>query len=124
MSEEQAPYPFRMTQKDVLEAVMLHCASIHPYLEIDREWIWYCGPSLQGEVNKPTREAMKRIGFRYRFKGARELPSGKVGTWAHHCMRPTPRGSKGETAKQPGSPAPTERDRTESLLASIDSMFG
>ena len=108
-------YPFTMTQTAVLEAVMKHCPVIHPHLEIEREWIWYTGPSLQGEANKPTREAMKLIGFRYK-NGVHEMPSGKSGSWSHHCLRPIPRkGSK--SSGQPLDRADTPRDVEAGKLA-------
>ncbi len=58
------------------------------HMYVDRDWIWYCGPSLQGESNRSTREAIKEIGFRF-SPGGHLMPDGVTrGTWGHSCQRP------------------------------------
>lgn len=62
--------------------------SLTEHMYVDRDWIWYCGPSLQGEHNRATREALKEIGFRF-SPGGHIMPDGETrGTWGHSCQRP------------------------------------
>lgn len=57
----------------------------------DRSWLWYCGPSLAGEANKPTRETLSALGFRYAPKGHPMEAGGLVGSWSHSCAEPRKR---------------------------------
>lgn len=52
---------------------------------MDREWVWYCGPSLQG---KPAdRQVLKDLGFRFSPDG-HMMPDGEtLGSWGHSCQR-------------------------------------
>ena len=64
-----------------------------PHMYLDGEWIWYCGPSLQGAENKPVREAIKEIGFRFSFTGHvmrthDGSPTNVKGSWGHSCLKP------------------------------------
>ena len=95
-----------------VEEVMAQSAKLPALVQhmfLDGEWIWYCGPSLAGADNKPVREALKEIGFRFAMSGHRMRdPAGNqtnvVGTWGHSCQRPLPprrRSHQGEPASEP-----------------------
>lgn len=65
------------------------------HMQQDREWLWYCGPSLQGEHNKETREKLGTRGIGFRFApGGHPMPDGGTGSWAHCCEHPTRRQRK------------------------------
>lgn len=56
----------------------------------DRDWLWYCGPSLQKAP--AVREMLKQLGFRFAPSGHRiSLEGGDVvvGSWGNSCLRPT-----------------------------------
>lgn len=89
-------------QTEVLEWLLENHPQLHANAELDREWIWL-PVDLRGEHNKAVRESIGRkgVGFIFCPKG-HPLPSGQVGTWAHHCTKPIPfkrRGSKLSTTK-------------------------
>lgn len=75
-----------------INSVVEWLAKNHPALidcaEQDRNWLWLAWDG-RGEHNKPIRESLKQFGFRFHFRGGHKLPSGKVGTWGHSCMKPT-----------------------------------
>ena len=88
--------------KKAAEQVMHEVREAFPdlcvYIEPERDWLWYCGPSLAGPENKPKREALKEIGFRW-AKNGHETESGSLGSWGHACLHPIPfkrRGRKGK----------------------------
>ena len=79
----------------VIEQVLAKTKGIAEHCYMDRDWIWYCGPTLQGEHNKPTREALKAIGFRFAPGGHIMQQDGKTrGSWGHSCNRPTTFGKR------------------------------
>ena len=92
--------------EEVQEAIATRIPDLAEYLQSDREWLWYCGPSLAGEGNKPIREALKEIGFRF-TPGGHLMPDGETkGSWGHSCHHPIrkfkqrPRNSEEEPAEQ------------------------
>lgn len=86
----------RIPIPEVMAQVQARLPALVDHMFLDGEWIWYCGPSLAGEDNKPVREALKEIGFRFCFKGhpmrdAEGQPTDVTGSWGHSCERPMPR---------------------------------
>lgn len=74
--------------EDVMADIQLQLPDLAEHMYMDRDWIWYCGPSLQGEENKPKREALKAIGFRF-CPGGHDMGDGETkGSWGHCCERP------------------------------------
>ncbi len=76
-----------VSQTDVLKWLHENHPRLHSVAELERDWVWLV-VDLRGDHNKPTRESIKAFGFRFHFRGGHALPSGKVGTWAHSCMKP------------------------------------
>lgn len=73
---------------EVMEEVSERVPHILPHCFMDRDWIWVCNVDLRGEVNKPTRETLKEIGFRF-SPGGHLMPDGTTrGTWGHSCSKP------------------------------------
>ena len=111
----------RLTSEQVMQLVFDTTKGIVDHCYTDRDWIWYCGPSLQGEVNKSTREALKAIGFRFAFAG-HLMPDGKTrGTWGHSCHKPTATFRKGAVraghSRRAATPPPVDH------LAALAAMF-
>lgn len=82
----------RLSIIEVLDQVQARAPDLAPHLYLDGKWLWYCGPSLQGEAHKPQREALKEIGFRFAGKGhPLKDAEGKeiTGHWGHSCQAPT-----------------------------------
>jgi len=107
-----------MTQQEVMGQMARHTPTLTQHVYVDRDWLWYCGPSLAGDGNKPTREALNLIGFRYSKRGHLMSDKKTVGKWGHSCTQPTfrrRRGSKGYRRKQS---APAITDDVLSMLAS------
>lgn len=77
---------------------------------LDREWVWYCGPSLR--ENPADRAVLKEMGFRW-SKAGHLMPDGKtVGTWGHSCQKPMfPR------RKKPSTPAAAPVDELAAMFA-------
>ena len=95
--------------EDVMALVNERIPHLVERMFMDREWIWYCGPSLAGEDNKATREALKEFGFRYAMK-PHLMPDGQTtGTWGNSCTRPTCNFRRGQ--HRPASPQPVEDQR-------------
>lgn len=77
-----------LSTEEVMQRVYEQTPHLTEHMYEDRAWIWYCGPSLQGEHNKATREALKEIGFRF-SPGGHLMPDNETrGTWGHSCDRP------------------------------------
>lgn len=77
--------------------------------EIDRNWVWLSA-DLRGEHNKATREAIGRRGIGFQFApNGHALPSGNIGTWAHHAEHPTRFKRKGKHPSTDGQPS-TQND--------------
>lgn len=75
--------------------VQARLPALVPHMYLDGAWVWYCGPSLAGESNKPTRETLKELGFRFAFSGhvmkdAAGQPTSTIGSWGNSCQHPTP----------------------------------
>lgn len=91
--------------------------SLAPHCVMDRAWIWVCGIDLRGDDNKPTRETLKEIGFRF----AREphlMPDGQtVGHWAHSCERPMFRRRERHKSNRPMPSDPSIDDMADQLKA-------
>ena len=90
---------------------------LHAVAELDREWTWL-PVDLRGDENKPVRESIKAFGFRFANHG-HPLPSGKVGTWAHHGVKPTPfhrsASRKSRPSDRTASPVPVRLSDDELL---------
>ena len=112
----------RLTSEQVMQQVFDKTKGIVDHCYLDRDWIWYCGPSLQGEVNKSTREALKAIGFRY-APGGHEMndPAKTRGSWGHSCHKPTATFRKGAVRAGHSRPAVTPPvDHLAALAAMFD----
>jgi hypothetical protein len=95
MNTKTRPPRPRLALDEVLAQVQAKLPALIPHLYRDGEWLWYCGPSLAGADNKPVRETLKEIGFRFAFSGHRmRNAAGEqtdiIGTWGHSCKHPTP----------------------------------
>lgn len=91
MKPNRSPRPATEVMADVRKLT----PKVAPHCYVDRDWIWYCGPSLQGEQNKPTRETLCSLGFRFAPKG-HVMQDGKTrGSWSHSCDHPLRRFNKG-----------------------------
>lgn len=101
----------------VRDEIAAKSPQLHRHLVPERNWLWYTGPSLQGEDNAALREILKDAGFIW-AKGGHELvdeESGAAfeGSWGHCCGHPqkfrrrekvkTPEGDDGEATAQPTS---------------------
>lgn len=76
--------------EEVMDDVQARVPHLTNQMFLDRNWVWYCGPSLAGAENKATREALKEIGFRFSREG-HLMPDGvTTGTWGHSCLKPKP----------------------------------
>ena len=87
MTPNRDPRPMAEVLADVekhLPALVAHCY-------VDRDWLWYCGPSLAGDHNKATRETLSALGFRYAPKGHTMQDGATVGSWSHSCAEPRKR---------------------------------
>jgi hypothetical protein len=103
-----------------ITAVLAYLAERHPALhakaEIERKWVWLADTDLRGDQHKPVREALKEIGFQFKFSGDHVLPSGRGARWSHHCESPIPRRRKG-WGKKGGASVRELSD--EELLAAV-----
>lgn len=114
------------TQTDVLEFLAEHHPELHAVAELDRSWVWL-PVDLRGEEHRATREAIGKqgIGFRY-AKNGHTLPSGKVGTWGHHCDKPIPFRRKGKggnaTGKDGASDNPLIGMSDDQLMAALTGL--
>ena len=79
------------TPEEVMADLAQHLPAVAEHCYMDRSWIWYCGPSLAGDTNKPTRETLSALGFRYAPKGHTMQDGQTVGTWSHSCDQPRKR---------------------------------
>jgi hypothetical protein len=105
-----APNRERRPPDEVMAEVTARVPHLVEHMFADRDWIWYCGPSLQGEHNKATREELKQIGFRFSPKGHVMQDAETRGSWSHSCTRPLPRwhgaaNRKAHGKKEPDQPA-------------------
>lgn len=90
-----------MKKTITISEVMAQLGAKAPHLAencyIDRDWVWYCGPSLQPKPD--DRAILKELGFRW-SKGGHQMPDGvTVGSWGHSCQKPMfPRRKQHSTA--------------------------
>lgn len=105
----------RLTSDAVMQQVYDKTKGIVDHCYLDRDWVWYCGPSLQGEANKPTRESLKAIGFRF-APGGHVMQDGKTrGSWGHSCNRPI-------HGKRRGSAPTGRKSSTEDAIDSLAAL--
>ncbi len=111
MKTKREPIP----QTEVLAWLQEHHPNLHATAEIDRAWIWVT-ENLSHPDNKPIRESIGENGFVF-ARRLHPLPSGRLGTWGHSCLKPMPfkRNGKGSSkapsrgASQPKHQAEAER---------------
>ena len=114
----------RLALDEVLAQVQARAPAIIPHLYRDGEWVWYCGPSLAGNDNKPVRETLKEIGFRFAFAGHR-MRDGEgnqtdvIGTWGHSCKHPTPPRRRDNRANNDTEERTAPALTIDSVLASL-----
>lgn len=111
------------TQVEVLEFLQKNFPELHKNAVIEKDWVWIVA-NLQGEANKPAREALKAFGFAFKFNGDHVLSDGRAARWSHSCMRPIPFHRKGHGTGSPGaastSTSPTKPALSpEEMLAAI-----
>lgn len=70
----------------------------------DRDWVWYCGPSLQKD--EQTRAVLKELCFRWADKGHPIPDTDYVGSWGCSCLRPTKRNFRGGGKRRPDDSDP------------------
>jgi len=85
----------RLPIDEVMTQMQARLPALVPHMFLDGAWVWYCGPSLAGETNKPTRETLKEMGFRFAFSGhVMKDAAGQAttvrGSWGNSCQHPTP----------------------------------
>ncbi len=98
----------RIPQPEVLAWLQTNYPALHQGAEIDRHWVWLTA-NLKGEQHSATRTALKAFGFIFAKKrGGHPLPSGKLGTWGHSCLKPLPfkRRFKGRPSPNNQQPQP------------------
>lgn len=103
----------KLSQVDVLEWLQKNHPSLHA--EIDRRWVWVSN-NLSGANNKPVREDLKQIGFRF-AKNGHTTPSGTVAHWGHHCDAPIPFKRRGDSKTDHDKP------KREDVLSEIDALL-
>lgn len=103
----------KISQTEVLTWLQTNHPQLHAAAEIERDWVWLA-VDLRGEANTPIREAIKAYGFIFNRKGGHPLPSGKLGTWGHSCMRPL-RFVKGNRKPDPNGEAKASQDQSDAL---------
>lgn len=102
-------------QTEVLHWLATNHPALHAVAEIERAWIWL-PVDLRGD--EPTRTSIKTYGFIFSKHGGHPLPSGKVGTWGHSCMKPAPFYRKGKGSKAAASqPETTDPNLEKEALA-------
>lgn len=94
MKTQRPPRP-RLAIDEVMGQIAARLPALTPHMFLDGDWVWYCGPSLAGADNKPVRETLKEIGFRFainghRMRDAQGNDTAIMGTWGHSCHHPTP----------------------------------
>ena len=114
----------RISQLEVLAWLQMNHPDLHQSAEIDRAWIWITAtlkpPHKDCTCDECERLAVVRRSIaEYGFVFARRLhplPSGKLGTWGHSCLKPLPfkrRRSKGGTAPGEQQAAENQFEETE-----------
>lgn len=106
----------RIPQPDVLAWLKSNHPMLHVTCEIDRAWIWITESLKPPHHNckceacenlAAVRRSLADYGFVFARRHLHQLPSGKLGTWGHSCLKPLP-------FRRKGKPEKTEtEDRTE-----------
>lgn len=113
MSKFNHPSRPRLSSEDVMARLAELAPNLVEHCRMDREWIWYLGPSLQGEQNRATREIIKSLCFRF-SPGGHVMPDGATkGHWGNACLRPTP------TRRKSASRTTDDQDYIISQLADL-----
>ncbi len=102
--------------------VLAELQAKHPELaqcaEVDRDWVWLA-VDLRGDDNKAVRESIGRRGMGFIYApGGHPLPSGRIGTWAHHTNHPIRfkrRGKSTTTTPETQQPSASEVSDAELL---------
>jgi hypothetical protein len=102
----------KLSQVDVLAWLQQNHPGLHA--EPDRRWIWI-SDNLSGGNNKPVREDLKKIGFRF-AKNGHTTPSGTLAHWGHHCDAPIP-------FKRSGGKVDHNKPTREDVLSEIDALL-
>lgn len=102
------------TKEQVLAELTARAPKLLEHIKEDRDWLWYCGPSLQPLPK--VREFMKGVGFRF---------SGKRNAWYHPCEKPLFgwRGRKGGKQAAPAAKAPGTSDDCGDYLELMKEML-
>lgn len=103
----------------VIADVQRHLPELAEHCHLDRAWLWYCGPSLAGDQNKPTRETLSQLGFRFAPRG-HPMMDGQTGSWSHSCDRPLRRIKRGHNSQSTDQQQPDHANAIESILAGCD----
>lgn len=120
----KTPRP-RLPIDEVMAQLQAKLPALVLHMFLDGEWVWYCGPSLAGDTNKPTRETLKEMGFRFAFNGhvmkdAEGNATDLTGSWGNSCQHPTPTrrrsGTRGERNADSDTSSPSS-SAIESLAA-------
>jgi hypothetical protein len=104
MSETQVKRE-RLSPEALMERIGQALPQIAEHFVRDRDWIWYVGPSLQGEP--VFRQIMKALSFRFAEKGhtisSPMSETIRVGSWGCSCLRPTKNKRRGGYKSKPRS---------------------
>ena len=106
----------RISQLEVLAWLQTNHPALHAGVEIDRAWVWITTSLKPAHIKCTSGECEKLAAVRrslgdYGFVFARRLhplPSGKLGTWGHSCLKPLPFKRRGK-----GGTAPREKKTAE-----------
>ena len=85
------------------------------YVHRDRQWLWYCGPSLQDYPKVRKFLGREGLGFSYCSRGHR-MPDGNVGSWGHNCGHPIRKTRKTRSA------APKRKTEEDDLLKQLKEL--
>ena len=103
----------RANGDEVMASIEATLPRLLPHFFYDRDWLWYCGPSLKDD--EEARTLLKQLGFRWAKKGHVMQDGVTIGTWSHSLQHPLPprRFSKRPLVSEKEEPSPAD------LLASL-----
>jgi len=78
----------KATGDEVMSEIAERLPSLLNYFYYDRDWLWYCGPSLKDD--EASRTVLKTLGFRWAKRGHTMQDGVTIGTWSHSLQRPLP----------------------------------
>ena len=84
----------RVPQAEVLAWLAAHYPELHQVATVERAWIWL---PVDLRQQPDVREAIRAYGFRFARRG-HPLSNGKLGTWAHSCIKPLPFKHRGKSS--------------------------